>query len=131
MTCSETALAFSKSSNNFYQVIWSPRPNLNPGTVEYEGVTIRYLLWLNNTIYSDYLTSLHTKLSNDRVLRTFQESVPYCREVGNHNVAVNKLHREVNYCKMQVFQSIPFRAAMHSYLKKVYAPHRLLTTLSQ
>lgn len=50
----------------------------------------------------DHLTSRHTK-SSKRMLRTFQESVPCCREAGNHTVAVKKLHREVNYCKMQVF----------------------------
>jgi len=66
-------------------------------------------------------------MSNSTVLRSFQESVLYCREDGNHTVAVKKLYGEVSYCKMQVFQCIPFRLAMN--LKSFYAAHRLLTAL--
>jgi hypothetical protein len=52
------------------------------------------------------------------------QSVLYFREAGNHTVAVNTPFREVNYCKMKVFECIPFRWICSHFMLRIACSHR-------
>ena len=91
-------------------------------TVDYQDIRLLCDTVWNAGTFLPHYTASHPGRRREKTEPS--QSVLYFREAGNHTVAVNTLFRKVNYCRMKVFQCIPFRCIRSHFMLRIACSHR-------